>query len=247
MTEIARAKTLLSLGGVYALAATAARPWMERWGSTVDERTRPLVGDELVADANEQTHAITIDALPAAIWPWLVQMGQNRAGFYSHDRLERLVGAGIRNANRIHPEWQELAIGDLIRTYRPIRRFEPLGWLVSVVDPERALVLHEPERNGKINSSWALVLEESGGGRTRLVSRWRFRRRGLGDALFKRLVFDPAHFVMETGVLRGVKQRAERVAADAVADDVVSRSSDERGRAALPGGPEPSAGQGRGA
>jgi hypothetical protein len=224
----ASVKTLLSLGGVYALAALAARPWMERSGATGDERRRPLSGDELVADANEQTHAITIDAAPAAVWPWLVQMGQGRAGFYSHDRLERLVGAEIRNADRIHPEWQQLAVGDLMRTYRPMPRFEPLGWLVSVVDPERVLVLHEPARNGLINSSWALVLEEAGRGRTRLLSRWRFRRRGLGDALFKRFVFDPPHFVMETGVLRGIKQRAEQPSesknGSGVAVDVVPES-----------------------
>jgi hypothetical protein len=66
----ATVKTLLSLGGLYALAALAARPWMEVWGATGDERRRPLSGDELVADANEQTHAITIDAAPAAVWPW---------------------------------------------------------------------------------------------------------------------------------------------------------------------------------
>jgi hypothetical protein len=205
-----RPKALLTLAGVYALAAVVARPWMERWGSTAAERGRALPGDDLVADANEQTHAIMIDAAAAAVWPWLVQMGQGRAGFYSHDRLERLVGAEIRNADRIHQEWQQLLVGDLVRTYRPLPRFEPLGWFVGVVERERALVLHEPERQGVINSSWALTLEEVGEGRTRLLSRWRFRRRGVGDALFKWLVFDPAHFVMETGVLRGIKQRAER-------------------------------------
>jgi hypothetical protein len=202
------AKPVLTLVGVYALAAFGARPWIGRWGSTDTERSRPLPGDELVADADEQTHAVSIDAPAASVWPWLVQMGQGRGGFYSHDRLERLVGAGIRNADRIHPEWQQLAVGDLVRTYRPVPRFEPLGWLVGVVDRGRALVLHEPKRDGVINSSWALVLDDVGE-RTRLLSRWRFRRRGPGDVLFKRLVFDPVHFVMETGALRGLKARAE--------------------------------------
>jgi hypothetical protein len=203
------ARLVIALGGAYALGAAAVRPWMDRWGSTADERSRPLPGDELVPDAEQQTHAITIDAPAAAVWPWLLQMGQGRGGFYSHDRLERLIGADIRNANEIHPEWQDLAVGDLMRTYRPVPRFEPLGWIVAALEPERVLVVREPERGGVINSSWAFVLEDDAS-RTRLLSRWRFRRRGVTHAAFKWLVFDPAHFVMETGFLRGLKRRVER-------------------------------------
>jgi hypothetical protein len=209
----------LFAGGAYALGALAARPWMDRWGSTAEERALPLAGDELVPDAEQQTHAVTIDVPPEAVWPWLVQMGQGRAGFYSHDRLERLVGAAIRNAEEIHPEWQHLAVGDLVRTYRQIPRFEPLGWLVATVEPAHLLVVHEPERGGIINSSWALVLERDGQ-RTRLLSRWRFRRRGAAHTAFKWLVFDPAHFIMETGVLHGLKTRAEREAAVMLRPDV---------------------------
>ena len=194
----------------YALGALAARPWMDRWGSTPQERRLPLAGDELVPDAEQQTHAIAIDAPPEAVWPWLVQIGQGRAGFYSHDRLERLVGADIRNADEVHPEWQ-LAVGDLVRTYRPIPRFEPLGWIVATVEAARLLVVREPERAGIINSSWAFVLEPDGE-RTRLLSRWRFRRRGVAHRAFKWFVFDPAHFIMETGVLHGLKARVERQA-----------------------------------
>jgi hypothetical protein len=202
----------LYAGGAYALSAVAARPWMDRWGSTAEERALILAGDELVPDAEQQTHAITIEASPEAVWPWLVQMGQGRAGFYSHDRLEQLVGADIHNTDEIHPEWQHLAVGDLVRTYRPIPRFEPLGWLVGIIDPPRLLVVHEPERAGIINSSWAFVLERDGE-RTRLLSRWRFRRRGATHTAFKWCVFDPAHFIMETGVLHGLKTRVERHAA----------------------------------
>jgi hypothetical protein len=202
---------VLYAGAAYALGVLAARPWMDRWGSTAAERALPLAGDELVPDAEQQTHAITVDASPEAVWPWLVQMGQGRAGFYSHDRLERLVGADIRNAEEIHPEWQQLAVGDLVRTYRPVPRFEPLGWLVAAIETPRVLLVHEPERGGVINSSWTFVLQPVGG-RTRLLSRWRFRRRGAVHTAFKWLVFDPAHFIMETGVLHGLKTRAERQA-----------------------------------
>jgi hypothetical protein len=202
----------LCAGGAYALSVVGARPWMDRWGSTAEERALALAGDELVPDAEEQTHAIAIEAPPDAVWPWLVQMGQGRAGFYSHDRLERLVGADIRNADEIHEEWQHLAVGDLVRTYRPMPRFEPLGWLVAVIEPPRLLVVHEPKRAGIINSSWAFVLERDGE-RTRLLSRWRFRCRGAAHAAFKWLVFDPAHLIMETGVLHGLKTRVEQQAA----------------------------------
>lgn len=194
--------------GAYAAGALAMRPWMTRWGSTAAERERSLPGDALVPDAEQQTHAITIAAPPRHVWPWLVQMGQGRAGFYSHDRLERLFGAAIRNADTIHPEWQAIAVGDLVRTYRPMPRFEPLGWFVAELEPERTLVMCEPERHGVINSSWTFVLEPDVGG-TRLLSRWHFRRRGFGHAVFTRFVFDPAHFVMETGVLRGLRRRVE--------------------------------------
>jgi hypothetical protein len=202
------ARLIIALGSAYAVGAVAARPWMDSWGSKADERARPLPGDDLVPDAEQQTHAITIDASTAAVWPWLLQMGQGRGGFYSHDRLERLVGADIRNADEIHPEWQDLAVGELMRTYRPVPRFEPLGWIVSAIEPERVLVVREPQRGDVINSSWSFVLEDDAG-RTRLLSRWRFRRRGVAHVVFKWLVFDPAHFVMETGVLRGLKGRAE--------------------------------------
>jgi hypothetical protein len=211
--RLARAgASAIALGSAYAIAAVAARPWMERWSSTGSERVRPVAGDELIADAEQQTHAITIEATPEAVWPWLVQMGQGRAGFYSHDRLERLVGADIRNADRIRSEWQQLAVGDLIRTYRPVPRFEPLGWIVGAIEPPRLLVVREPVRAGVFNSSWAFVLEGDDE-RTRLLSRWRFRRRGTRHALFKWLVFDPAHFVMETGFLHGLKRRVEQAAA----------------------------------
>ncbi len=83
-------------------------------------------------------------------------MDQSRAGFYSHDRLERLAGAAIRNADKIDSEWQTLAVSDLMRTYRPLPRFEPLGWFVAVVESRRELVVHEPQRNGAVGGRCAI-------------------------------------------------------------------------------------------
>ena len=216
-------RSLTAATALYGAGAVLLRPWMRAWGSTARERAVALPGDELVSDANQQTHAVTVSGAAAAVWPWLVQIGQGRAGFYSHDRLERLVGARITNAEEIHPEWQQLAVGDLVRTYRPWPRFEPLGWFVAEIDPERTLVLLEPARRGEINSSWSLTLGEKGG-ETRVLSRWRFRRRR-GRLLFAALVFDPMHFVMETGMLRGLKRRAERAARGPAATKAMATSA----------------------
>jgi hypothetical protein len=202
------------LGAAAAIAAYSAlialvRPRHMRLGATPQEAAAPMAGDSIVAGAVQSTRAITIDAPSEAVWPWIVQMGQDRAGFYSYDVLERMTGAGIRNADGIVPEWQHLQPGDLMRTYRYVERFEPLGWFVAEVEPERALVV----RNKLSTWTWSLQLTPlDDGSRTRLIARTRSApKSGLG-AVTEVLLAEPAHLIMEVGVLRGVKHRAERVA-----------------------------------
>ena len=146
--------------------AAAVRPWMRDWGASYDELVAELPGDDIVAADRQETHAISIAAAPSAVWPWLVQMAQDRAG-----------------------------IGPL----------EPLGWRVEHLEPERSLVLRG---DAPVRSSWALVLRPAEGGATRLVSRWRWRTHRSGAAV-RAVTFEPAHFVMETGVLHGIRDRAE--------------------------------------
>ena len=101
---------------VYMSAVILARPWQLTWGSTRTDRVATLPGDRLVDPANyRMDRVVTIHAPADSVWPWLVQIGQDRAGFYSYDRLERTFGAGIRNADRIHPEWQAREAGDFVR------------------------------------------------------------------------------------------------------------------------------------
>jgi hypothetical protein len=106
---------------------------MLRWGISEDDARQPLPGDERVPDpspGDNSTHAITIDAPPSAVWPWIVQIGHNRAGWYSHDWVERLCGiryAEGHSATRIHPEFQTCASATRSRT----RRSLPYPWWLS--------------------------------------------------------------------------------------------------------------------
>jgi hypothetical protein len=194
----------------YLSAVILLRPWQLDWGSTRDERLVTLPGDDLVENAHyRMDRVVTIHAPADSVWPWLVQIGQDRAGFYSYDRLERLVGADIHNAARVHPEWQVRQEGDLVRATQPDYLGgafgADVGWRVAEVVPGRAIVL---ERWG------AFVLEPVDANTTKL----HIRLRGEGapsvaGALYAPLgllVFEPAHFIMERGMMLGIKRRAER-------------------------------------
>jgi hypothetical protein len=128
-----RLRPLVALGTALAVAYPAViRPWMMRWGATDEERHKPLPGDELVPDPlTTSTRAITVNAPVEVVWPWLMQMGTGRAGWYSYAWLENLLprcarGAEITNAERIIPEFQNLKVGDSIpahlqATYFPVK------------------------------------------------------------------------------------------------------------------------------
>ena len=172
---------------------------MRAWGATADELARPLAGDEFLtgSEVDQTTRAIAIAAPPAAIWPWLVQMGDRRAGFYAGEAFFRVLRVQHGpSAERIAPELQELRPGDEI----------PAGWTgfkVLRVEPDRALVL---ARSGSgYEYTWALALEPAPGGMTRLVSRTRYRGSRAIAALTEPIVFS-----MMRRWLRDVKGRAER-------------------------------------
>jgi hypothetical protein len=193
-------------GGVAAmLYGLIVRPWMLRWGSTVDERRRSLAGDELAPAASYvTTRAVTIRAPAATVWPWLIQMGQDRAGFYTHNWVERLLQSGIPDTREVRPEWQHLAVGDLMRTNRDIGG-KPMGWPVVAVNPERSLVVSSKSMPA---GTYAFVLQPIDGSSTRLIVRDRARWKWW-EWPFAALVYEPLHAYMETGLLTGVKRRAE--------------------------------------
>ena len=193
--------------GVIAVYRTHVRPWMYTWGATEHEVAGALPGDELVSpNTPRTTRAITIDAPIDAVWPWLVQIGEDRAGFYSYDWLERAVGTAIHNASSVHPEWQELRVGDTVWLAR--RYGEAARQVVAAIEPENYLVLMSPadyarvQRGEKATGAWAFHVRRTGSW-TRLLAR------GSGDVVGHAL-FDIPHFVMEQKMLRGIRDRAQQ-------------------------------------
>jgi hypothetical protein len=208
------ALVVAALAGGY---AGVVRPWLLRWGASHEEAGRTLPGDDLVEHPRyQQTHAVTINAPAAGVWPWLVQLGQGRGGLYSYDRVENLFGCDLHSADRIVPELQRLEVGDTVRLV-PEDHPAPLWLRVAAIEPERWLVLAAPGdrtealRAGLPWPSWAFVLEPDGPDATRLIVRWRsdFRPSPAGW-LANKYALEPVHFVMERKMLLGIKQRAER-------------------------------------
>ena len=200
---------LVVAGLAFICGYVAIRPWLNNWGAAGSETTQPLPGDDLVPDPNYQaTRAITIDAPPKEVWPWIVQIGAGRGGLYSYDWLDILFGILDQpSANEIRPEYQTLESGDTISLGD-----EGEGLLVKAVEPERALVT-VPESLPEGTLTWVFVLEPLERERTRLLT----RNRGSIDWSLRWLVtlaiIEPAAFLMTRKMLLGIKQRAEAHAA----------------------------------
>ena len=193
---------------LYVAAASVMFPWHRSWGSTRDELAMALPGDPAIRDrALEIQHAVTIDASPSDVWAWLVQIGQDRAGFYSYDALERAVGADIHNVLAVRPEWQTRQAGDFVpaaqRGYLETFFPEGPGWNVSYVDPGRALVLE----------NWgAFVLLPTTAGGTRFIIRSTIshRRIPVWASVFNMAAFQLPHFIMQRRMMLTIKTLAEQ-------------------------------------
>ena len=164
-----------------------------------DEARRPLPGDELVPSAKVQwTHGITIRARPPEIWPWLVQTGCRRAGWYSYDGLDN---GGVPSADRIVPELQRVEVGDIF-PWTPVAED---GFVVRAVEPERALVLGDDA--GSV--TWTFALEPIDEASTRLITRARGDYERVAVGLMLGLVWRPIHFGMQRRQLLNLKRRVE--------------------------------------
>lgn len=205
---------LAALAGVAALTYRFAVQPFRTWGTSTEEAARILPGDEVIPDAvGGETRAITIDAPPASVWPWLVQMGYGRGGWYSFDSMD--TGA---SSTEIRPEFQSLAEGDTVPA-NPTS-----GLVVRRLDPEKALVLFidsdmASEQSGQKSpmdfaATWAFILDELPDNRTRLIERIRFRF-GETDKPWIRHTLPMMGFGMFFVLrkqLEGIKQRAEQQA-----------------------------------
>ncbi len=211
-------KQAAALAGA-AFAAEAVLIHLGRsYGSTTQERQRSLPGDALIPRPAVVTdHAVTIDAPPAAVWPWLVQMGWHRAGWYTARWVDRLLfPANWPSADRVLPELQHLAVGDVIPDGAPQTG---CGFIVESFEPERCLVLHSTSHLPKtwrdrglaaLDGSWVFVLNPVGADRrTRFHFRSRWTTSPWWITLGGWLVIVPADFVMAHDMLHGVKTRAE--------------------------------------
>lgn len=208
----------LAVGAGIAAYALTVRPWLLRWGSTENEQRMQLPGDELLPEAKYQTtHAINIDAPAALVWPWVIQIGQGRGGFYSYDWLENLIGLDIHSAESIQPELQMLRAGDTIS----LAPEEGLPLVVEVLDPPYAMVLRtgEPGEHvqpgdylkGEVAGTWAFILEPLGTENTRLIIRWRSDWEESPLASIANLIMlEAPHCIMERKMLLGIKERAEQ-------------------------------------
>lgn len=203
---------LIAAGAAGYVYAALLRPWHVRWGASDAEVQAALPGDELVPNpVAVTTRAITIHAPPEAIWPWLVQLGQGRGGFYSYEWLENtLLGCDIHNSDTINPAWQTLAPGDLVKM-RPDPALPP-AYVVAEALPDKALLLGHHVGLGRDPAtpwaeSWQFVIVPLDADSSRLIVRSR-----TAEAPWINRLLEPGVFLMEERMLRGIRERAERYA-----------------------------------
>jgi len=199
VTLLVTAGTLI--GGA-ALYRSLLRGPILTWGATRDEVRGRLPGDELLEEADgTATRAITIDAPPAAVWPWIAQMGPSpRGGAYTYDWIENLLGLNMHSVNHVLPEFQHPQVGDGFG-------YGPNEMSFRVVEPEHVLAAQSKDGNWV----WTFVIEETHDGKTRLISRNRFRLPKVKDKIGM-IPMEAASHLMERRMLYGIKQRAENLA-----------------------------------
>lgn len=199
-------KTLLftALGSALAYGyAKFLRPQHMRLGATELELQRSMPGDQLIAKPTYTTNrAITIDAPPSTVWPWIVQMGEQRGGFYSYDFIDRLIGMKVHSAHRILPRFQKLEVGDALDREGNI--------IVRQIDPGRSLVIGPGKEVEDVDSTWSIAVYPEGDGQTRLISRVRPKfDLGTLKGVLMFAILDVGQLIMEMKWLREIKKHAE--------------------------------------
>lgn len=190
-----------------------SRRWLENWGSRPDERARTWPGDKLVTSANHTcTRAIDVAAAGPDVWQWVVQFGLGRAGFYSYELLERLVGIPVKNVESVVPELQSLAVGDevLLHPKAP-------GIPVGLLEPGSHVCYGVLDESGESNSnpdpgrSWSMYILPTGPNSSRLVLRGCIEpvREPSASKWVSLALVEPIDFLMEQRMLRTIRRLAE--------------------------------------
>jgi hypothetical protein len=188
---------------VSALYGLVVRPYHLHWGATDAEWATTLPGDTLLpAGADIATRAVTIHAPAKTVWAWLVQTGQNRGGnWHSYTWLENLAAAGMYDRETIDPRWQQLQVGDTLFFHAGGQTNPVMTVRVTMLEPQHTLVL---------GNGWTFALHSVDADTTRLIVRYPMRPNEFFNPAFTYAVFEPAHFVMESGMMLGIKRLAER-------------------------------------
>jgi hypothetical protein len=194
------------------------RHWCLRWGTTKAELHAILPADDLFpVYTSEATHAITIHATTEKIWPWLMQIGQDRSGFYSYTFLENAFGCDMPKVEHLVPEWKPRVPGETVWFCNP-KRFNGEGKMIpAVVEPARAFAMvsvndwRSLQAGGKAQEGmWSFTLQPAANGQTRVIARIRGGTPPtLASRMLGRLFWEPAHFVMEQKMLRTLRDLAE--------------------------------------
>jgi hypothetical protein len=208
-----------AFGMLFDLLTPFLRPYRAHWGLSAEEAAASFVGDSYVVHPNWMwTHAVQVAAEPKQIWPWVAQIGQDKAGFYAYQWLENLAGCRIRNADTIHPEWAVSEVGQEFRIHPnapPLVVAELVPWRhFLVTTPNQRLGLQEEaaRAEGGPKVSWLFLVQPLREGQSRVVSRYRIAH---GRDLRTRLTYgpsllEPIGFAMDRQMLLGIKERAER-------------------------------------
>jgi hypothetical protein len=207
---------LLAAGLVYHLGL---RNWCLRWGTTPAEVHATLPGDDLFPlYAGEATHAITIHASPQQVWPWLMQIGQDRSGFYSYTFLENAFRCDMPKLERLATEWKPRTPGETVWFCTPKRFGGQARMVAAAVLPGRSFVMVSPNDWENLQAGrpaqeafWSFTLEPLADGQSRLIARVRGTTPPtLASRAVGRLFWEPAHFVMEQKMLRTIRDLSER-------------------------------------
>ena len=213
--------TAAAIGGGATLAyGELLRPRLLHWGASEQEVNGPYPGAELVPGGQRgATMAVTIGAPPNRVWPWLVQLGGDRAGWYSWDHLDN---AGVPSTREVHPEWQDRAIGDHLKFRAPGGAMVD-AYTVAALEPNRFLGLkgltdlggrslnpNRPRPRAYMEGLWGFQLNELPGGRTRLVvDGYQIMRPRWVERFYNYWVYVPVVWIMQARMLAVLKRNVE--------------------------------------